>query len=48
MKFAMQLSHGPPFQLAKFQQGHKGQRQEGRKVKGQIFKKLAEAILTTI
>ena len=48
MKFGMQPSYGPPFPLAKFQQGHKGQRPEGRKVKGQIFKKLAEAILTTI
>ena len=48
MKFGMQLSYGPPFSVAKFQQGHKGQRPEGRKVKGQIFKKLAEAILTII
>ena len=48
MKFGMQLSYGPPFSVAKFQQGHKGQRPEGRKVKGQIFKKLAEAISTTI
>ena len=48
MKFGMQLSYGPPFPVAKFQQGHKGQRPEGRKVKGQIFKKLAEAISTTI
>ena len=48
MKFGMQLSYGPPFPLAKFQQGHKGQRPEGRKVKGQNFKKLAEAILTII
>ena len=35
MKFGMQLSYGPPFPLAKFQQGHEGQRPEGRKVKGQ-------------
>ena len=48
MKFGMQLSYGPPFSLAKFQQGHKGQRPEGCKVKGQNFKKLAEAILTII
>merc|ERR1712198_617345 len=48
MKFCMQLSYGPQFPVAKFQQGHKGQRPEGRKVKGQIFKKLAEAISTTI
>ena len=48
MKFGMQLSYGPPFSVAKFQQGHKGQRPEGCKVKGQNFKKLAEAILTTI
>ena len=34
MKFGMQLSYGPPFPVAKFQQGHKGQRLEGRKVKG--------------
>ena len=38
MKFGMQLSYGPPFPVAKFQQGHKGQRPEGRKVKGQNFK----------
>ena len=48
MKFGMQLSYGPPFPVAKFQQGHKGQRLEGRKDKGQIFKKLAEVILNTI
>ena len=48
MKFGMQLSYGPPFPVAKFQQGHKGQRPEGLKVIGQIVKKLAEAILTTI
>ena len=48
MKFGMQLSYGPPFPVAKFQQGHKGRRSEGRKVKDQIFKKLAEAISTTI
>ena len=48
MKFGMQLSYGPPFPLAKFQQGHEGQRPEGRKVKGQNFKKLAEAILAVI
>ena len=45
MKFGMQLSYGPPFPLAKFQQGHEGQRPEGRKVKGQNFKKFSEAIL---
>ena len=44
----MRLSYGPPFPLANFQQGHKGQRPEGPYVKVQIFKKLAEAILTTI
>ena len=48
MKFGMQLSYGHPFPLAKFQQGHKGQRPEGHKVKGQNFKKLAEAILAVI
>ena len=48
MKFGLQLSYGPPFPLAKFQQGLKGQRPEGRKVKGKIFKKLPEAILATI
>ena len=48
MKFGMQLSYGPPLPVAKFQQGHKGQRPEGRKDKVKIFKKLAEAILTTI
>ena len=48
MKFGLQPSYGPPFPLAKFQQGHKGQRPEGRKAKGQFLKKLAEAILTTI
>ena len=48
MKFGMQLSYGPSFPLAKFQQGHEGQRPEGRKVKGQNFKKLAEAILAVI
>ena len=48
MEFGMQLSYGPPFPEAKFQQGHKGQRPEGCKVKGQIFKKLTEAISTTI
>ena len=46
MKFGMQLSYGHPFPMAKFQQGHKGQRPKGRKVKGQNFKKLAEALLT--
>ena len=48
MRFGVQLSYGPPFSLAKFQQGHKGQRPEGRKVKGQNFKKLVEAIFTII
>ena len=48
MKFGLQLSYGPPFPLTKFQQGRKGQRPEGRKVKGQNFKKLAEAILAVI
>ena len=49
MKFGKQLSYGPPFSVAKFQQGHKGQRPEGCKVKGQNFKKkLAEAILAVI
>ena len=46
MKFRMQLSYGPPFPLAKFQLGRKGQRPEGRKVKGQNFKKFSEAFLT--
>ena len=46
MKFGMQLSYGPPFPEAKFQQGHKGQRPEGCKVKGQNFKKFSEAFLT--
>ena len=46
MKFGMQLSYGPPFSVAKFQQGHKGQRPEGCKVKGQNFKKFSEAFLT--
>ena len=45
MKFGMQASYGPPFPLAKFQQGRKGQRPEGRKDKGQNFKNLSEAIL---
>ena len=40
MKFGMQLSYRPPFTLAKFELGHKGQRPEGRKVKGQNFKKV--------
>ena len=48
MKFGMQLSYGPPFPVAKFQQGHKGQKVQGCKVKGQHFKKLAETILTII
>ena len=48
MKFGMQLSYGPPFPLAKIQQGHEGQRPEGHKVKGQNFKKLAGAILAVI
>ena len=48
MIFGMQLSYGPPFPLAKIQQGHEGQRPEGHKVKGQNFKKLAEAILAVI
>ena len=48
MKICMQLPFGPPFAQAKFQQGHKGQRPEGHKVKGQNFKKLAEAILAVI
>ena len=46
MKIGMQLSNGPPFALAKFQPGCKGQRPEGRKVKGQNFKKFSEAFLT--
>ena len=46
MKIWMQLPFGPPFAQAKFQLGHKGQRPKGRKVKGQNFKKLAEAIFT--
>ena len=44
MKLGMQPSYGPPFPLAKFQQGQKGQRPEGRK----NFRKLAEAVLTII
>ena len=48
MKLVMQPSYGTPFPLAKFQKGHKGQRPEGHKVKGQNFNKLAEAILTII
>ena len=48
MKFGMQLSYGPPFPLAKIQQGSEGQRPEGHKVKGQNSNKLAEAILTII
>ena len=48
MNFGLQLSYGPPFPLTKFQQGRKGQRPEGRKVKGQNFKKLEKAILTVI
>ena len=46
MKFCMKLSNGHPFALAKFQLGHKGQRPEGRKVKGQNFQKFSEAFLT--
>ena len=46
MKFGMYLSNGHPFALAKFQLGRKGQRPEGRKVKGQNFKKFPEAFLT--
>ena len=42
----MQLPFRPPFAHANFQLGRKGQRPKGRKVKGQNFKKLAEAILT--
>ena len=48
MKFGMQHSYARLFPLAKFQQGHKGQKPEGHKVKGQNFKKLAEAVLTVI
>ena len=46
MKICMQLPFRPPFAHANFQLGRKGQRPKGRKVKGQNFKKLAEAILT--
>ena len=45
MKLVMQPSYGTPFLLTKFQ---KGQRPEGHKVKGQNFKKLAEAILAAV
>ena len=44
MKLVMQPSYGTPFPLAKFQKGHKGQRPEGQKIKGQNFNKLTEAI----
>ena len=46
MKFGVQSSIGASFAQENFQQGRKVQKPKGRKVKGQNFKNLVEAILT--
>ena len=45
MKFGVQSSIGAPLAQEEFQQGRKGQKPKGRKVKRPNFQKLSEAFL---